>query len=51
MNRLKPLLASAILLLAATACGQKGPLFLPQDTPQAEEHPAETGDEADEKDS
>jgi len=31
MHRLKPLLASAIILLIAAACGLKGPLYLPAD--------------------
>ena len=30
MQRLKPLLASIILLWLAAACGQKGPLYLPE---------------------
>jgi predicted small lipoprotein YifL len=37
MHRLKPLLISAIVLLIVSACGQKGPLFLPgTENPQTE---------------
>lgn len=51
MQRLKPLLATAIILLLTAACGQKGPLFLPQEAGQAEESQPEEKDKPDEKNS
>lgn len=40
MKTLAIIALSALLLTAVTACGQKGPLYLPEDTP-ADEQPSE----------
>ena len=44
-RRLVPALAACCLLLTLSACGQRGPLFLPDEEPQAETVPAESEDE------
>lgn len=44
-RRLAPALAACCLLLFLSACGQRGPLYLPDEEPQAETMPAESEDE------
>jgi predicted small lipoprotein YifL len=41
MQRLKPVLLSFIIALFATACGQKGPLYLPEADAPAPQSTAE----------
>ena len=41
MQLMKPVLLSIIIVLIASACGQKGPLYLPQ----SDQAPAQTQDE------
>ncbi|MBS3668169.1 MULTISPECIES: LPS translocon maturation chaperone LptM [Halomonadaceae] len=40
MKTLAIIALAALLLTAVTACGQKGPLYLPEDAP-ADEQPSE----------
>ncbi len=40
MKTLAIIALTALLLTAVTACGQKGPLYLPEDAP-ADEQPSE----------
>lgn len=46
MKTLAIMALSALLLTAVTGCGQKGPLYLPEDAP-ADEQPAQPSEPAD----
>ena len=53
MQRFKPVLFGAIILLLTAACGQKGPLFLPGDSnpaPSTDTEQAEEPGQGEEKD-
>lgn len=46
----KALLPLCLVALFATACGQRGPLYLPAQEPAADAAAAETGEAEDEQD-